>query len=119
MYVTDITDYDGAGFEYDVNVTDGQHQLLCMATSKINIGCSNFRLISCFIKNIKKTDTKNMLISKLDGYYEYKIIGRVVDIDQKIVKVFGFNIEIDETFPREVRNGDFLEIICLRIDCQL
>lgn len=52
MFIRSYYDLDGDGFEYEINVSDGKHNLRCFADSKPNIGNGKVNLYATLILSI-------------------------------------------------------------------
>ncbi len=118
MIIKEIIEYDEAAQEADILVTDGQHEILCYAHPFINQDINKFMLEAFMTENvIKVEDKKDVSINKIDkGYYAYKICGRIIDIDKRLVSIGNIVIKIEDIIPKDIINNDFIEFSVLRVD---
>lgn len=111
MYVKRILDFDEAAQEADVIVSDDVFDLLCYAHPFVMNDCGEeFWIDSLFTTEIVKTEENCFKIVKLKGYYEYKLVGEVVDTVPPSIKVGNILIELDRPLPKDIRAKDYIEI---------
>lgn len=51
-----------------------------------------------------------------DTSFAHKCVGRVVDVQQGLVEIGGFEIELDESIPAGASRGDLIDFECARLD---
>ena len=118
MYIEKIIDEDGEGHSWDVTISDGEHKLLCFAGFEINKNSRNIKLDCYFAEEIKKTEKTEFSIEKHGiSCYEYRIVAKVTDAENGLLVVYGFEFILDDNLPQNINNGNFIEFICLRMDC--
>jgi len=118
MYIVSEIDEDGQSHYWDVIVSDGQHELLCMAWDKI--GDKKFELNVFESRNIKKAKKNEYYLKKLRKYgYDYRVVAEIIDVDKNIMKVFGIVFDYGEPFPAESKMGDFYEFVLIRMDIDI
>ena len=117
MHIEKIIDVDGEKQSWDVLISDNKNKILCFSSEEIN-GSQNIKLVCCFADKIVKSDVKQFLIKKQGiSCYEYKITAKLVNKKENKFSVFGFLFELDELLPEDITDGDFIDFVCLRMDC--
>ena len=67
--------------------------------------------------NIILCETKDNIIEKIEGEFKYKLSGKLIDMQNGIVEVKGFNLHIDEDkIPKDMSNGMCIQFEVSRID---
>ena len=62
-------------------------------------------------------ETEDNVIEKVNGEFKYKLRGELIDMQNGIVKVKGFNLHIDEEkIPKDMSNGMCIQFEVSRID---
>ena len=116
MFIKKINDSDGDGFCYDVTVSDGNHEILCFSDKKLNNG-SEFTLYSLEPTDIKKSMQKTYILEHLGKYFVYHIVGKILDLNSGLMRVYGIEFEFGGLLPPDVREGDYIDFINVRMDC--
>lgn len=119
MYIKDITWLDKNESEAIVEVAQDANSLLCFScpcSYTLNAQLSD--PLECLDANgIVICNTVECDIKKLEGTFEYRMIGKVKDKDNGIIDVCGFDIHIDETLiPHDIANGMYIGFMTSRID---
>ncbi|GIN75381.1 MULTISPECIES: hypothetical protein [Bacillus] len=104
--------------EAEVVVTDGESEIICFAHPlNYKVDSNLEEPINCFeVTELVKADKKVYMIEKLDGHFEYRFTGQLVDRQLETVKVGQFLIELDTDWPGDIENGDFVSFISKRLD---
>lgn len=66
--------------------------------------------------NIRKSNMKQFVIEKNNNDLGYYLVGKIIDLKQKIIKVNGFKLELDNEIPVDIKEKEFIEFTCTRID---
>ena len=62
-------------------------------------------------------ETKDNIIEKMESEFKYKLRGELIDKQNGIVEVKGFNLHIDEDkIPKDISNGMCIQFEVSRID---
>ena len=117
MFIENIIDKDGDGFEYEVTVSDGCRRIVCFAYAPVDKK-NNIKLYAFEPEHIRKALSSNYLLEKLPNPFEYKIVARVLDRDNGIAQVFGFIFEFGAVLPKNIEKGDYFEFVNIRMDCE-
>ena len=106
--------------EADVLVSDGEFELLCYALFYDNKeGDTNFTLSPLMGESDIMTCDREYKIQKLDdGYYAYKLQGKLIALekDNGIVQIGSLIIHDVGWIPRDIKVGEFVEFEVMRID---
>ncbi|KAA6450520.1 hypothetical protein [Bacillus swezeyi] len=104
--------------EAEVVVTDGESEIICFAHPlNYKVDSNLEEPINCFeVAELVKADKEVYMIEKLDGHFEYRFTGQLVDRQLETVKVGQFLIELDTDWPGDIENGDFVSFISKRLD---
>lgn len=119
MYIEKVIDKDGGGHSWEVTISDGEHELLCFAGFKINKKNRNIKLNCYFAEEIRQTEKTEFSIKKHGiSCYEYRVVAKVIDAEKGLLAVYGFEFILDDYLPQNITNGNYIEFICLRMDCE-
>ncbi|AKQ72683.1 MULTISPECIES: hypothetical protein [Bacillus] len=104
--------------EAEVVVTDGESEIICFAHPlNYKIDSNLEGPIYCFdVAELVKVDKKSFIIEKLDGHFEYRFTGQLIDKQLETVKVGQFLLELDTDWPGDIKDGDFVSFISKRLD---
>lgn len=62
-------------------------------------------------------DKEQSKIEKVNESFEYKLAGQVINVENGIVEVYGFNLCIDKNkIPKDIVNGNYIQFVTSRID---
>lgn len=119
MYLKAIQDYDEFSNEADLIISDGEYDLLCYChpTELYAIGTSIISISSFCADNIMRTKSNSFLVLKLNGYYEYHLRGEIVDINIPVVQIGKLKIMLDNSLPKDIKLGEYIEFDTLRLNC--
>lgn len=116
MFIKEIRDYDKDALEADILISDSMNEVLCYAHSFVNFH-EDFSLKAFMTKNIMRAlDNTSSVKKNEDGYYSYKLQGKLVDIINGGVLIDNIKIQIDGDFPGDISVGEFIEFDVFRID---
>lgn len=103
--------------EAEVYLSDGDFSIVCFSHPLNQIVGDVVRLpiYALNARYILKGD-EMFLIEKVLSVFGYKISGRVVNIDNNLIKVGEFIIELDVSLPNDIQIDDFVLFTCDRID---
>ena len=108
--------------EADVLVSDGEYELLCYALFYDNQeGDTNFTLSPLRGEADIMTCDRKYKIQKLDdGYYSYKLQGKLINVEDCIGTVQIGSIIISDVswVPRDIKIGEFIEFTVSRLDVE-
>ena len=68
------------------------------------------------VDNIKKSNIKQFVIEKNNDDLGYYLVGKIMNLKQKIIKVNDFKLELDNEIPSDIKEKEFIEFTCSRID---
>ena len=114
MFIKEIKrDYNDFG-EATVVVSDGKYEITCCAFEfKEN---QDFKLSTFLAENIMLSECHDAMVEKKEGFYEYKLVGQITNKNKQIINIGKIIIELDGHIPNDLRDGDFVELECLRVD---
>lgn len=119
MYIEKIKWLDKEEKEAILKVISDTISLMCFSCPcSYNNGDVINEPLECLDTNdVMACETKENSIEKMEGAYKYKLKGELKDIQNGIIKVYGFNIHIDEAkIPSDVTNGMYVQFVTSRID---
>lgn len=119
MYIKEIKWMDKEGKEAILKVVNGAKALICFSCPCFyNIGDVLNEPLECLdTDDIVLCETEENSIEKIEGTFKYKLKGKLKDIQNGIVEVFGFDIHIDEEkIPSDIANGMYVQFVASRID---
>ncbi|MDE7454209.1 MAG: hypothetical protein K2M64_00065 [Clostridia bacterium] len=121
MYIKKIIKLDKDDIDADIIVSDGKFDLLCYAWECENsVGDTNFELSPLMgHADIMTGDKREYKIQKLeDGHFDYKLQGKLIDIEKCRGKVQIGAIVIKDVcwIPRDIKVGDYIEFTVIRLD---
>ena len=74
--------------------------------------------LTCFLaEKLRKSKRKKFLIRKENFYYGYKLRAKAIDVKKGEFEVYGFRFILDKYLPENMKDGDFLKFICIRMEC--
>lgn len=115
MFIKEIKEYDKISQEADIIVSDGQFEILCYA-HPFELKKSKWVLSTLFAENIMISFNKEPSVQKKDGYFDYKLTGKILNKSKQIVSVGEIIIELDGHIPNDLVEGNYIEFECMRID---
>lgn len=119
MRIKEIKWLDKEGKEAILKVVSEKECLMCFSCPcSHNIGDVLSRPLECLdTDDIVLCDTKENSIEKTKGVFEYKLKGKLMNMQEGIVEVCGFDLHIDEEkIPRDIANGMYIQFLTSRID---
>jgi hypothetical protein len=122
MYIKRIELGDEGFNSWYLIVSDWEHEIECFAGEPLSLKNGQFELV-CYISDniIKSTENNFLILHKGRDHRGCKqgdyIRAKVINSEIGLMKVYGFEFILDELFPFEFKNGDFVEFDCLRMDC--
>lgn len=119
MYIEEIEWLDKEGKEAIVKVANNANILRCFSCPcTYNIGDVLTEPLECLdVQSIILCETNENSIEKLGDTFKYKLKGEVKDVQNGIVKVFDFELHIDEEYiPGDILNGMYIQFSVSRID---
>lgn len=113
---TTVCDYDEDAQEADILVSDGNFSVLCYAHPFVT-GDAKFELICFMAEDIMRAPDNTCYVEKSeDGYYAYKMCGRIIDLSKGLVAVGDIVLEIADYIPKDIEEGEYIEFTVVRID---
>lgn len=117
--VSKITWISVNALEAEVTITDGIFEVQCFSqpcNMIINQKVDN--LIYCYNNsNVEKVDSNEFKVEKLYQPFAYKMIGKVIDKKELIVRIGDVKIQLEEgSIPRDIEENDYISFYCQRID---
>lgn len=119
MYVEKIDWLDKDGKEAILKVVNNMESLICFSyPCSYDIGDVLTEPLECLdTANIVLCNTNENSIEKMEGLFKYKLKGKLKDIENGIIEVYGFDLHIDEAkIPGDVTNGMYVQFVVSRID---
>ena len=105
--------------EAEVCVSDGVFCLVCFS-HPFNYFIGDIIHLPLHTLNAKNvfslTGDEVFFVERLSSGFEYKISGRVVNENLNQVQIGKFIIELDVSFPNDIRLDSFVSFVCDRID---
>jgi len=105
--------------EAEVVVTDGELEIMCFAQPLNYLEESELiEPIYCLnVSNLVKAEKSEYSIEKLDDYFAYRLIGKLIDKRYEKVKLGELLLELDNNLlPGDINEGDFISFCCQRLD---
>ena len=68
------------------------------------------------VDNIKKSNIKQFVIEKNNNDLSYYLVGKIINLKRKIIKINDFKLELDNEIPVDIKEKEFIEFTCSRID---
>lgn len=119
MYIEKIEWLDKEGKEAILKVVNDMKSLICFSCPcSYNVGDVLTEPLECLdTDDIVLCDTKENSIEKMEGEFKYKLKGKLKDIQNGIIEVYGFDVHIDkERIPDDIINGMYIQFVTSRID---
>lgn len=117
MYITKIKDYDIEAKEADIIVSDGKYEILCYAQPFENKTNSSFILSAFRDDNIMRGLEEICFVEKIhDGYYDYRLQGKLIDLEKRLVSIGDIVIELGNGIPKDINQNDYIEFTVMRVD---
>ena len=119
MYIEKIEWLDKEEKEAILKVVDGMESLVCFSCPcSYNIGDVLTEPLECLDTNdIVLCETQENSIEKMKESFKYKLKGKLKDIQNGIIEVYGFILHIDEEkIPGDIANGMYVQFVAPRID---
>lgn len=113
-----IINYDNDSKEADVMFeNDNQILLTYCPFLKDNNHLKGLKIYA-FLPTNQMLTNENESITKKSGFYSYELIGKIIKIDDNILvlSVFGIEIFLDE-FPKDIKVGNNIKFEVVRLDC--
>ena len=108
MYIKSV-DFDGEQ-EADILVSDGKYEILCYALPySAGDKEKDFTLSAFMSENVMRALKNEYSAEKTDGYYGYKLTGRLFDLKNRLVAVGGIVIELENNIPKDIAENEFVE----------
>jgi hypothetical protein len=104
--------------EAEVIITHGTYSCLAFSCPcKYEIGENIYQpLHGIFCENIYRALENKMLIQKVgNGYFRHIGVGEIISHVRKLIRIGGLFI-ILEILPKDLRDGEYVEFICGRLD---
>lgn len=120
MFVKQVKNFDG--YQADLLVTDGRHDLLCYydiypPIQSIEIGSKITKISSLFACNVVRAESCEPLIQKDDGFYSYFLRGEVIrKCFPPVIKIYMLFVELDTQLPQDISVGESVEFRVQRLD---
>lgn len=118
MYIKEILHYDEESREADVFISDGQFELLCYVHPYIPDGFDKLKspLSAYMTENVMRALENAYKTEKLQsGYYSYRLHGKIIDLQKRLVAVGHIIIELENVIPKDIGEGEFIEFTVMRI----
>lgn len=121
MFIEKILYFSEEDGEADVVVSDGQYMVRCYMypIKQIKPEDQVSHIYGYCCKNIIRAEERKNEIKKLQEYYAYRIIGKLLNKKKKLVRTGNLYFELDGSIPNDIANGDYIEAFILRFDCTM
>ncbi len=120
MFIKQIVDFDKLSGEMELIISDGENELLCYCIQSDIESPLRIKEIETFLaSNIILAYDNNCFIKKTEGYYSYHLQGMVLETVHPAIEIGKIRICIDVPFPKDIKQGDFVELFAERLDCRL
>lgn len=121
MYISKILEFNKDDCEADVYVSDGTFSIMCYAypVDKICLGQEINAVFSYGCKDIVREDKKTFRVKKLPQYYAYLITAQVLSRKESYVQIGKMSIQLDNTMPADISDGDFVTFSVVRFEFSL
>ena len=119
MQVKEIKMFDVREPETDIIVSDGTYEILtCCYNADKNtaIGDVVKNVEAFLVENIVRINTNGFLVEKAEDYYEYRLQGKVRDVEKSIIEIGDLQISLDCPLPKDICVGEFIEFMVKRLD---
>ena len=119
MYIKGIVHIDRDALEADVVVSDGVFDLLCYAQPFEAADAESLELsLTAFLSQnlMRATEQTDCVLKTQDGYYSYRLQGRIVDRQDQLLAVGNLVIEIDGEIPGDIGEGESVAVDVMRVD---
>lgn len=119
MKVVAIKWIDENAKEAEVTISNGRSEIICFSQPfNYLINDVLIQPIYCFNpKCIIKSNFEDCIIKKQGQYFEYFLRGKIVNLNEKLIDVDGFLINLEDAdLPGDLINGDTIEFIATRLD---
>ena len=119
MYIKEIVCADKEDSEADVIISDGVYTIKCymypatdvLVNQKINV------IYAFECTDIMRVQSIKYEIKKLQGYYAYMIIAKVINRKEKLICVGKIIIKLDAEISKDINDGDYIKASVVRFDC--
>lgn len=120
MFVKEIKDYDKFSNEADIIISDGQYDLLCYCyPTEIPQKGERVKAVTSFLAtDMMRVKDKIFSIKKMKEYYSYHLQGEVIEMTPKI-RIGNIIICLDNTLPKDIKEGEYIEFLVERLDCNI
>ena len=123
MYIKNILYYDDLSGEADIIVTDGTFDLICFAWNfESEVGDTSFTLTPFECSDVMTSEDTEYLVQKLEGErYEYKLQGKLIDVEKDIgtVQIGGIIIKDIRYIPKDIKIGEYVEFKIFRMELDI
>lgn len=109
--------FDGEN-EAEVLVSDGNYEILCYAYPYYNKN-GEFTLSTFMSGNVMRALQNEYSVKKTeDGYFSYKLTGRLFDLKNRLAAVGEIVIELENNIPKDIEENEFIGFDVMRIDLE-
>lgn len=122
MFIKSIYSFDEDSGEADLIVSDRSYDIICFCSifqNELQIMPKIKEIETFMCDGIKRIDDENYLIDKKIDYYSYRLQGKVLDVDKRIVSVGNIILKLDKPIPKDIKNYEFIQFDVLRLDCSI
>ena len=119
MYIKRIEWLDEENKEAILEVFNNNKTLICFShPCNYNLNDEIKEPLHCLDSyDIVYCEDKQIRIEKINEPFEYKLLGKVVNVEEGIIKIDDFILCIDSNrIPKDIMNGDYIQFITSRID---
>ena len=119
MFIKDIKWIDSDIQEAEIVVSDGEFNILCFSCPcKKNIGETLMESIYCFnVENVEIVNQETVYAQKKDNAFDYTICGELVDKNNKIVRLGGISLSLEDAYiPDCISVNNLIKFDVARLD---
>lgn len=119
MHIEEVEWLDKEGKEAILKVVSEMKCLMCFSCPCFcNVGDVLTEPLECLDTDaIVLCEAQENCIEKMEGAFKYRLKGKIKDIQNGIIEVYGFDLHIDEEkIPRDMVNGMYIQFVVSRID---
>lgn len=118
MYIKKIVQMSKADNEAEILVSDGVFDILCYVNPLGTIA-EHKQITSVYgfmCTEILRPEKDAACIVKLPEYYAYRIVGKIVHKEERIIQLGEIMIHLDTEIPNDMEDGEFVSVAVLRFD---
>ncbi len=119
MYIEEVEWLDVSIKEAILKVANNSQSLICFSCPcSYSVGDVLMEPLECIdTDDVMICENMDNCIEKMKGIFQYKLKGKLIDVQQGIIDVCGFHMHIDkDRIPGDLSNEGYVQFITSRID---